>query len=112
MQFNEIPKSMWPLQKTEKPRIKVYVSDQFLVQLFDEGSEILRITVNRTSRDGRGNWVDGISWDELQEIKNTIGYKDKFAVEVYPAENDIVNVANMRHLWVLPKPLGFEWRKD
>ena len=36
MQFNEIPKSMWPLQKTEKPRIKVYVSDQFLVQLFDE----------------------------------------------------------------------------
>ena len=49
---------------------------------------------------------------KLQEIKNTIGYKDKFAVEVYPAENDIVNVANMRHLWVLPKPLGFEWRND
>lgn len=34
------------------------------------------------------------------------------AVEIYPAERDIVNVANMRHLWVLPERLPFGWRRD
>jgi hypothetical protein len=32
------------------------------------------------------------------------------AVEVYPPAGDVVNVANMRHLWVLRDRLPFAWR--
>ncbi|MGL0761287.1 DUF4222 domain-containing protein [Citrobacter freundii] len=59
-----------------------------------------------------GRWKDGISWDALQEIKNAVGYADRDAVEIYPAQKDVVNVANMRHLWIVNEPLNFAWRKD
>jgi len=49
-------------------------------------------------RDGK----DGISWDTLQAIKNEmIGYEE-IAVEVYPSQIDVVNDANIRHLWTVP----------
>ena len=55
---------------------------------------------------------DGITWDELQSIKNQIGYQDFLAFEMYPPEKDVVNVENMRHLWI---PLGTKmpkcWKK-
>lgn len=54
---------------------------------------------------------DGISWDALQEIKGAVGYADRDAVEIYPRDADVVNVANMRHLWITPEPIAFAWRK-
>ena len=39
------------------------------------------------------------------------GFGDRDAVEVYPADNAIVNVANMRHLFVFENPLPYVWRK-
>lgn len=33
------------------------------------------------------------------------------AGEVFPAESDVVNVANMRHLWLLREPPPFGWRR-
>ena len=48
---------------------------------------------------------------ELQDIKRQAGLGDYMAVEIYPKDRDIVNVANMRHLWVLRDPLQFGWRK-
>ncbi|WP_441316779.1 DUF7694 domain-containing protein [Halomonas sp. hl-4] len=32
-------------------------------------------------------------------------------MEVYPDDANIVNVSNMRHLWVLPEQPAFMWRK-
>ncbi len=58
-----------------------------------------------------GDWAANITWEELQAIKNRIGYADKTAVEIFPAEKDTVNVANMRHLWILPESLTFGWKK-
>ena len=55
------------------------------------------------------DWAVGISWDSLQDIKRRRGYGDKYAIEIYPREVDIVNVAAMRHLWVLPEPLNIGW---
>lgn len=42
-----------------------------------------------------------IEWDELQEIKEWL-FPGRIAVEVYPPESKVINVANMRWLWVLP----------
>ena len=47
--------------------------------------------------DGR----DGISWDALQAMKDEY-FPDARAVEVYPAQADVVNEANIRHLWIVP----------
>jgi len=36
---------------------------------------------------------------------------DADAIEIFPADMDVVNVANMRHLWVMAEPVEFAWRK-
>jgi hypothetical protein len=46
------------------------------------------------------------SWTDLQRIKNELVGPHRVAVEVYPAEQHVVDVANMAHLWVLPEGVG------
>lgn len=88
----------------------VWRSKDFLAQVYLEPGNVVRISVNRTAR-RLGMWEDGITWDELMRIKRELGYAGLDAVEVYPADRDIVNIANMRHLWIMPEPLAFAWRK-
>lgn len=45
------------------------------------------------------------SWPDLQRIKNEIAGPDRLAVEVFPPQSEVVDLANMLHLWVLP--VGF-----
>lgn len=49
---------------------------------------------------------DGITWDELQAVKNEAFGEEIPCVEVYPPQNEVVNDANIRHLWVI----GDTWR--
>lgn len=41
-------------------------------------------------------------WRDLQAIKNQLAGPDRVAVEVFPPEADLVDEANMAHLWVYP----------
>jgi len=92
---------------------KVWRSKRFLVQLYNEDVPeypgLIRLSVCRSKLTKLNHWKDSISWDELQDIKRGIGFGDYYAVEVYPRDRDMVNVANMRHLWVLPLPLRIGW---
>ena len=106
----EIPKDQWP-DKNRTDRLRAWSSRYFLVQEFQEKNAI-RISVNRSSVKKDGSWVDNISWDELMNIKDQLGYGESYAVEVYPANINIVNVANMRHLWVLPEALQIGWNRE
>ncbi len=57
--------------------------------------------------DGRTNHL---TWDELMMIKNEMLGEDALAVEIFPRNCDVVNEANVRHLWELPEgvlPAGF-----
>lgn len=45
-------------------------------------------------------------WDLLQRVKNEIAGELAVALEVYPREEDVVDQAPMRHLFVLPE--GFD----
>lgn len=45
-------------------------------------------------------------WTDLQRIKNEVAGTDRTAIEVFPAEPDLVDQANLYHLWVLP--VGFD----
>lgn len=50
-----------------------------------------------------------VTWDELQAVKTAIWGADARAIEVYPAEGNIVNSANVRHLWRLG---ASDWAPD
>ncbi|WP_242137340.1 hypothetical protein [Sphingomonas sp. TREG-RG-20F-R18-01] len=104
-----VSRSEWPVDGAV--RLDVMRSRQFLVQIFPEADGILRLSVNRTEWNERQQrWRDDISWDDRQRLKREAGYGDRWAVEIYPADSDIVNVANMRHLWLLPSAPSFAWR--
>ncbi len=107
-----IPRCEWPSSAAwfKKQPQEVWRSRRFLVQIFNEG-QAERITVCRTRITGQ-TWQDGISWDELQRLKNECGRGHKWAVEIYPADAEVVNVANMRHIWVLDEAPHFAWRKE
>lgn len=107
--LTQIPESEWPPSQFDPSRIEVWASNRFLVQIFEESEGVLRLSVNRVDVDREGNWRQDISWDDLQGIKRAVGRGDRYAVEVYPMDADMVNVANMRHLWVLPVPLPVGW---
>lgn len=46
-----------------------------------------------------------IPWFEKQRIKNELFGPERCAVEVFPADSQLVDEANMYHLWVLPKEM-------
>jgi hypothetical protein len=108
-----VPRNEWPsivLVFNHSPR-QMWASKTYIVLLFDEAHGVQRLSINRTTR-RNGQWRDNITWGELQDIKRDVGFGGWYAVEVYPRDIDIVNVANMRHLWLLPVPLQVGWVND
>lgn len=55
---------------------------------------------------------DGLTWDELQAIKRDVGFGDWHGLEIYPPDQQVVNVANIRHIWISPEPLWIGWNMD
>ena len=109
--LQKIPRDLWPMEPGPHGPIEVFRSREFMVQVYEESGEVWRrLSIHRTTLDG-DRWTDGISWDDLQRLKAEAGYADADAVEVYPAQSDVVNVANIRHLWIMNFQLGFAWRK-
>ncbi len=104
----EIPKEKWPTTKG-KPPFRVLRGRKFFVQLYLEPNGVVRISVTKAELGMCRKFADGISWDELQEIKRWCGYGDLMAVEIYPADCNIVNDANMRYLWVLNEFIPVGW---
>jgi len=86
-----------------KPPMRCWASRKYLVQLYDETQKeagMYRLSINRSTITTTKQWSDKITWDELMSIKSEIGFGYWWAFEVYPAESSVVNVANMRHLWM------------
>ena len=107
-----VPRDQWT-RVDQAGLLSLYRSKEFMVQVFNEGHDgvVVRLSVNRTHVDPATlKWVDGIEWDDLQRLKAECGYGHLEAVEVYPPDSSIVNVANLRHLWVLADRLPFSWR--
>ena len=105
-----VPRAMWP-RDDDPQRQEVLISRDFLVQVFAEKGAV-RLSVCRTTRKASGGWDDEITWDELQQVKAEAGYQDQWAVEVFPPDSAVVNVANMRHLWVVDQAPAFAWHRD
>jgi hypothetical protein len=50
------------------------------------------------------------TWHEMQRIKDELAGKEATAVEVYPPHEEVVDGADMFHIWVLPDRLPFGLR--
>lgn len=108
--LREVPREAWP-SSIGRQLLRVLRSRDFLVQEFAANAPALvRLSICRTALHG-DRWQDGITWDELQTLKRECGYGDADAIEVFPSDADVINVANMRHLWVMAEPIVFAWRK-
>lgn len=106
LHLKQIPRELWPRDRPDI--LEVWRSRMFLVQVYQEKNDYVRMSVNRTMHTG-SDWVAGITWDELQRLKRECGRGDLDAVELFPADADVVNVANIRHLWFPPEPVAFKW---
>lgn len=50
-----------------------------------------------------------LSWKEKQRIKDELFGADRMAVEVYPRASQLVDAANIYHLWVFPVGFSFDF---
>ena len=110
--LTSIEKDKWPTQNQTRPLLSVLRSSRFLVMIYREREGVLWMSVNRTEVKG-SRWVDGITWDELQALKREAGFGERDAIEIYPRDEDVVDVANIRHLFILEDSLvEFGWRRQ
>ena len=114
-EFIAVREEKWPPTRPDAPRpSRVWLSVKFLAVVYREDAPGVshRVSINRVEFDlGKGRWEEGISWDDLQLIKAGIGFGDRCAVEIFPPDHHVVDVANMRHLWILKEPPVFMWKK-
>ena len=122
----------WEQAKAEYNRMnkgKIFVNDtyQVLVYVGKETDEIyddelcrlgmVYLSIKRLDRKPVRSWTD------LQQIKNALCEegKDRWAVELYPPECQLVNVADQYHLYVYPVgfnppfgkyPRGLPWEDE
>jgi hypothetical protein len=90
--------------------LRIYVSAEFMVHVFPAKPPAeCCLSVHRMEKIG-DRFRDGIAWEELQSIKDQLGFADRDAVEIYPAATDVVNNNNIRHLWLMAAPIPFAWR--
>ena len=91
---------------------RAWRSRRFVVQLYEEPNGT-RLSVQR-STDSDPVRVVGrerpLNWDELMDAKREAGFGDRWAVEIYPPDAQVVNVCPMRHLWLLSAPPDYGWR--
>lgn len=61
-----------------------------------------RFSISRNewnSKDRR--YKDGLTWDEIMDIKREMGFGERTAIEYYPADSETINIANMRHIFLV-----------
>jgi len=112
-ELREVPFEEWSEEQKQvdgRPE-KVFRSRKFIAQIYIEPDGHIRISVNKTTLNRNGDYEDGITWDDLYTIKNQIGFSKNDCIEIYPARHHLVNVANMRHLFVLDETHPYNWRK-
>lgn len=98
------------LQADAKVPKEAWRSRGYTVQVFDVNDEWERLTINRNAFDSRyERFLDGISWEKIQELKHECGRGGYEALELFPAEKDVKSL-NLRQIWV--KKHGSFMRKE
>jgi hypothetical protein len=88
------------LQQTSE---KLFMNDVYQVTVSNVHTspnwpDTIHLSIMRIDKEPIHDW-----WD-LQDIKNQLVGDEHDAIEVYPAESKIVDMANQYHLWVFADP--------
>ncbi len=109
-ELREIPRERWPAYTAhlQCPPVRALRSRAFLVMEYAESNGGVRLTISRSQLADDGDFRQDIWWEDIQRLKRECGYGDRCAVEIFPPDEFIVNVANMRHIWLCESP-AFMW---
>jgi len=92
--------------------IRTWRSRRFAAVLYDEGiRKPNRLSIHRAAFGDDGRFVGGITWDELMQVKRECGFDKGDALELFPADRTVIDVANMRHLWILQVRSRLNWER-
>ena len=111
--LKEVPRSQWPYEN--KDCLHVYKNANTVIQVLDnkapatantpwEGTLLVSIKHTRAKNPkqyAKGSHDIEITWDDLYAVKKHL-WPNQIALEIHPPTADLVNVANMRWLWILP----------
>lgn len=76
--------------------IDAWCNDHFAVQLFElDGLQWLSVSKHTEG-------TSPLTWAELQRIKSELVGPEREAVQVFPRESELVDQAEMYHLWLYP----------
>lgn len=93
--------------------LRMWGSRDYLATLWLDPTGYQRLSINSTMFNARsGRWDDGLTWDELMTVKNQCGFGGQWSVEVYPPSAQAVDVAAMRHLWLLDHQPPYSWTRQ
>lgn len=76
-----------------------YLNNRYSVQISDEATD-WGLVVHLWIRRHDGEMVR--SWSDMQRIKNELMGPERVAVEVFPPVSELIDNANIAHLWVMP----------
>lgn len=99
--MKELPTPAWFKNATGSRRFisKLLVDTTYAVMVGDLPNGMKHLWLTR--HDGKP-----LLWAEKQKLKDIVAGEDAVAVEVYPAKADVLDTANIYHLWVFPE--GFK----
>ncbi len=79
---------------------QVFQNPKYVVQIFND-----RKVIGRPARQvmiRRSDSAPIYSWSDMQRIKNEIFGEEVEALQMFPKESELVDVANLYWMWVLP----------
>lgn len=108
----ELPDSDMPIvQHVRQDLVGVAINSRYQVYVYDAGAgrmgRMVWLSIKALDKSARHDWRD------LQRIKNEVVGPQYDAVEIYPAEDKLVDTSNQYHLWVFldfKLPFGFNER--
>lgn len=103
----KIPERRPELAPNERWSPTVHVNNRYVVQVSLVATAIGQV-IHLWIRHHAGEMPR--SWRELQWIKDEIVGPERAAVEVFPPRSELVDSANMAHLWVLPEDFVVPFR--
>jgi hypothetical protein len=117
--LRNVPKRLWSdlAEKMMRPPEQVWMCASLAVYVYPPLNGARRLSFHRPELadptrelSAENRWRDQITWDEIQRAKRDIGFGDQWALEAYPADEHVINVANMRHVWLVDEAPAWAWR--
>jgi hypothetical protein len=83
-------------QNVDPSIVAVFTDGEYTVAKHDHDSGPFEFRLSIKRLDG-ARFHD---WRLFQDIKNDVAGADRVAIEIYPAEDEVTDTANIYHLWV------------